>query len=309
MLNWIFDLLGWRNNQRDAFYDLSELLKSLFSGKIPVTGILAALFAAVQLFGYSMFKIPVKPYGEEVNLEGYELVVDEDFDGDSLDTDIWYYRGLGAKRDGIHSSSQVEVKDGNMIITAEYLDKDKGEFGEGWYSAAVALNEWYCKGYFEIRCICNPGEGFWSAFWLQSEHSYDLESNGGIGGAEIDIFESMDYKAFLPRYHNSVGQTVYVNGWDDDDENYEKTNRVATGNDIYNQFNTYGLMWTDEEYIFFINGKETFRTSFGKGTSQVPENLIVSLEIPSEIPESIRQNKDYKTQMIVDYVKVYQLAE
>ena len=51
---------------------------------------------------------------------------------------------------------------------------------------------------------------------------------------------------------------------------------------------------------------ETVRTSFGLGVSQVLENLIVSLEIPENLPKKITDNPDYKTQMIVDYVRVYQ---
>ncbi|MPN55584.1 hypothetical protein SDC9_203268 [bioreactor metagenome] len=74
------------------------------------------------------------------------------------------------------------------------------------------------------------------------------------------------------------------------------------GKDIYTQYNTYGVEWDENEYVFYINGVETRRSSFADGTSKVPEQVIVSLEIPSEITH----DQDFKTEYVVDYVKIYQ---
>lgn len=52
-------------------------------------------------------------------------------------------------------------------------------------------------------------------------------------------------------------------------------------NNPYEEFNTYGLEWNEDEYIFYINGVETFRTSFG-GVSQNPEYVILSVEMRGE---------------------------
>ena len=309
MADKLFRLFGWTNAQQQRFYHWLEMLRKVFSGKPNAKRFLAGLLAAAELFCGAVFKAPVHPYGEALDLTGYELILNEEFDGDALDTDVWYYRSLGSGNAGcgFNAESQVQLRNGKMILTAEYLDEDHGAYGAGWYSAAVALNEWHCKGYYEIRCICSKGNGFWSAFWLQSSHSYDSESRGGVGGAEIDILEATDYDARLPSHHNSITQTVYCNGYDTDDEKIDKCQFSVVGDDIYNQYNTYGVLWTDEEYVFFVNGVESARTSFGHGTSAVPENLIVSLEIPQELPAEIADNPAYRTEMIVDYVRVYQL--
>ena len=103
-------------------------------------------------------------------------------------------------------------------------------------------------------------------------------------------------------------QTVYCNGSDDDEENIDKCQFGTLGKNIYDDYNTYGVLWNDDEYIFYINGKETYRTSFGLGVSEAPENLIVSLELPEEMPERIASDHSFKTQMVVDWVKVYQLV-
>lgn len=310
MLDKLFSLIGWTNGQIISFKRCIDLLQMIAAGGIPFKKIISVILAAAELFGMATFKIPISPAGDELDLMGYELVVCDEFDGVEIDTDTWYFRSLGSGNAGcgFNCESQAKLENGNLIITAEYLDSQQGKYGEGWYSASVALNQWYCKGYFEIRCICNKGEGFWSTFWMQSSHSYDTQSNGGIGGAEIDILENSTFDLPFKKFKNCITQTVYCNGYDDNDETIDKCQFRAAGDDIYNKYNTYGVMWTDEEYIFYINGKETVRTSFGKGVSEVLENLILGLEIPNELPNYIANDHNYKTQMIVDYVKVYQKA-
>ncbi len=306
MLEKIYDFFGWLFFQRNAFNRLIDFCKGISLTKTPLVKLVSSLLVIVELFSGAVFKTPTTPRGEKLDLTGYKLVVDEEFDGDTLNTEIWHHRGEGARRFGYNADSQVRLYNGNMIITGEYL-KD-GKYGAGWYTGAVALNKWYNKGYFEIKCICNKDPGFWSAFWLQAEHPYDEYSRGGVGGAEIDIFEAMSAGKKTEKARNSVCQTVWCNGVDDDPVELDKCN-VGTyyGDNIYKKYNTYGLKWTDDEYIFYINGVETARTSFGLGVSEVVENLIVSLEIPDSLPKEITSNPNYKTEMVVDYVKVWQL--
>ena len=122
--------------------------------------------------------------------------------------------------------------------------------------------------------------------------------------AEIDIFEAMSAGANTELKRNAVCTTIHCNGWDDDPENLDS--RILgefRANDIYRTYNTYGVEWTEDEYIFYINGVETTRSSFAGGVSTVPEELIVSVECPSEIPYEPGQ---HTAQMIVDYVRIYQ---
>lgn len=196
----------------------------------------------------------------------------------------------------------MSLRDGNLIITGEYLKNGAG--GEGWYAGAIALKQKYTRGYFEIRCICNDSVDFWSAFWLQGDHSYEAEiSKGGPGSAEIDILEAFGYGKKLESQRNTVDQTVWVNGFDDDDEHNDRCTVFSLGDDIFRKYNTYGLEWTEDEYIFYINGVESGRTSFGNGVSTVPEEVIVSLEIPDS---GITLDESEKTEFVVDYVKIWQ---
>ena len=303
MFDWLYKTVGLAYREAWAVVEIFEHTKEMWSS-FSIKGFFSGIMAVVELFGMLLFGFPTTPRGQELNLSGYELVFCDEFDGDSLNTDIWNYRGNGSRRSGFNAPSQVEIKDGKMTITGEYLTD--GEYGEGWYAGMVSLKEKYTRGYFEIRCICSEGDGFWSAFWIQADHPYEAEySKGGVGGCEIDIFEAMSYNdEFFP---NAVTSTVHCAGVDGEQEGFQSAILGDfKGNNIYDEYNTYGLEWTEDEYIFYINGVETARTSFGNGVSQVPEEVIVSLEIPGDDKLQKFDKETYKTELIVDYVKIYQ---
>lgn len=287
---------------------ISIILKSLT--KIKILPLLQAVILILPIISglWSLRNIrPAAPNGPKLDLTGYELVFEDEFKGTELNEDIWRHRAVGARRGGFNSPETVEVKDGNLILTAEYL-KD-GTMGKGWYGGMVALNEKYCKGYFEIKCKVSAGGGFWSAFWLQADHPYEaVFSKGGVGGAEIDIFEAFGWGKKAK--HGSVEHNLHCAGVDGKEEGFQSKHLGSFyGKDIFEEYNTYGLMWTDEEYIFYINGVETTRSTFGNGVSEVPEEVIVSLEIPEVDLLDVLDKETYRSQFIVDYVRIYQLAD
>lgn len=281
---------------------LVAIFKDLFSS-FSMQKLGAYFMAILEFLGLVILDTPVTPRGEELDLTGYSLVFEDEFEGDSLDTTVWDYRGSGPRRGGFNAASQVEVKDGTMIMTGEYLTD--GTYGEGWYTGMIKLKERYCKGYFEIRCKVNETPAFWSAFWIQADAPYTASiSKGGVGGAEIDIFESANTSD--PKNRNAVTQTIHCAGVDGVEEGFQSYNLGSfKGNNIYDEYNTYGLEWTDTEYIFYVNGVETRRTSFGNGVSEVEEDVIVSLEIPAiEVLDTL--DKDASATYTVDYVRIYQ---
>lgn len=259
-----------------------------------LTKLVASLVILAECLGCVLFDTPVTPSGECLDLAGYELVLSDEFEGDRLDTDIWSYRANGPRRCGFNLGDQNSVENGKLVMTAEYKD---GVYGEGWYSAMIRTKEEFTYGYFEIRCKIGDGDGFWSAFWLNSRGMESAEaSDGGKGGAEIDIFESKGAAE-----NNSVYSTVHAGGYGDG-----LTSRTVGRykvKDIHGKYNTYGLKWTPDEYIFYINGVESGRLS--EAVSQFFEYVIISLEHPSAAPS----DTDLVVKYYIDYVRVYQLPD
>jgi len=258
---------------------------------------LAAILVALEMLGVALFDSAQTPRGQALDLSDYQIVFEDEFNAPALDLTKWEYRGSGARSGGFMSPGQVFTKDGNLILRAEY--RADGEYGAGWYSGMIRTVEDYTSGYFECRCIASEGGGFWSAFWLNSPGMGSAEaSNGGIGGAELDIFEAFNYKNI--KNYNSVSLNVHVGGYGDGLRSENLGSYKVK--DPYTTYNTYGLEWTPEYYIFYINGVECVRSNFKDGVSQGLEYAILSLELPKEFSEE----PGFSTDFVIDYVKIYQ---
>ena len=277
----------------------------------PVISILTSLIMTLCVW----IGIPCFPMGEEVDMDKFELTFSDEFDGE-LDRSVWsghyQYGNKTVSRKGSYWNQYLaETKDGNLVIPVVYLEDGMGGEGAGWYSAGIdtdadAPNGFSQKfGYFECRCILPAGADIWSAFWLMNSGVFDVDGSGQ-DGTEIDIFESDGYEEF---YNRNVSSNLHFDGYGDAHQKLG-AKRFLLKNNPYEEYNTYGLEWNEDEYIFYINGVETFRTSFG-GVSQNPEYLILSVEMRGEdgIPSERANAPADGAEFIVDYVRVYQYKD
>ncbi len=256
--------------------------------------------------------IPCYPMGEKLDLDKFELTFEDDFEGE-LDRSVWsghyqYGNTTEARKGSYWNQYLAETKDGNLVIPVVYLEDGMGGKGAGWYSAGIdtdsdSPNGFSQKyGYFECRCILPKGADIWSAFWLMNDGVYNADGNGR-DGTEIDVFESDCYGDFM---ENAVTSNLHFDGYGDAHQKHGAT-KFLLKNNPYEELNTYGLEWNENEYIFYINGVETLRTDFG-GVSQNEEYLILSVEMRGEngVPSERENVPADGAEFIVDYVKVYQ---
>ena len=305
MVEFISRTLGLVWREQWALQNFFDGLGDLLTGG-GARGIAATFMMIMQMFNMLATGEAVDAWGPELDLTGYELVFEDEFEGDSLDMNLWRARGDGASRGGFSSVNQVDVSDGTLKITGEYLTD--GVYGEGWYGASIALREKYTRGYFEIKMICAPSTAFWSAFWLNGNGTYDPAiSKGGKGAVEIDICEAF---YGMKGKDDAYTPAMHLSGLNGTTEKITYTRNLGTfrGDNIYSEYNTFGMLWTEEEYIFYVNGVEAVRTDFGDGICENPEEVIVSLCMPAASKfEGISVSE--KFEMFVDYVRIYQLAE
>ncbi len=303
---------------RDNLYRLKNIFSmrsvSISHGLKKVTAFAVVLF---QLLGALIFDLPASPQGSELDMNKFTLVWADEFNSGSLDFKYWgghYVWGLngGYQRDTAYwSREQLSFDDENLIITAEH--RDDGPIGEGYYSYGLdtSPNHTYFDystgyeqlyGYFEIRCILPKGAGLNPAFWMLCEGMFDTGeglTDGGVTGCEIDVFETKTNPKKEPLWKNSVYHTIHVDSYDEYHRSEMQGHFYA--DDPYEKYNTYGVEWNENEYIFYINGVETARTDFG-GVCRVPLYLIISLGVDKNVAD----NDNLPSRFIVDYVKAYQ---
>lgn len=254
---------------------------------------------------------------KEIDLEEFSLVWSDEFDGEAIDAESWkgvYGNTTKAvmRKGGYIHSDLAEVKDGNLHIYTKYLENGTGEGPAGYYSYMMYTRDFHEQkyGYFEVRCILPKGAGQWAAFWMNSRNMENVDGSAA-DGAEIDIFESPYYHKKL--FHNFVSSNVYYDGYGADIVKGKMG--IFEANNPYEEYNTYGLEWNENEYIFYINGKETARTDFG--VSQSPEYLILSVEVggsngvpdPDSWAGDMSKNEDLPSDFVVDYVRAYQYKD
>ncbi len=234
--------------------------------------------------------------------EGMTLAWSDDFDGTKLDSSKWepcpeYNRGdVGSKWDDDMVSLDGK---GNLVLKVGIKD------GQVVSGAVRTMNKRYrplfeqAHGYFEIRTKLQSIPGFWGAFWLMSRDQSKV-GNGAVDGAEIDIFESFDYYG---------GRINYAVHWDGYEADHKSIGGETTNKSLYDgQYHTFGLLWNDDGYFFYVDGKRTYKmdknTYNYPGSCQTPCYLKISTEVGTWAG-TINKNQLPTDGLVVDYVKVY----
>jgi len=222
----------------------------------------------------------------------WKLAWSDEFDGDKIDESKWEIMGDYKRRDGywVKEDSYLDGK-GNLLIRTK---KDGDRYTSGAMRTRGKFEHKF--GYWVCRCKFPTQEGHWPAFWLHA-NTVGRVGNEGRDGTEIDIMEK-------PWREDKITQNLHWDG-------YGKAHKSAgTGQIIIpgvsEGFHTFGLFWTPEQYVFYVDGKETWRTSAG-GVSQVPQYAKLTEEIGTWGGDIAKAKlPDY---FVVDYVRVYDMVE
>lgn len=276
---------------------------------------IVAFFMAIIAFLSSIFGMGASK--KKINLDNFDLVWSDEFDGTELDRTKWKtHDSTGLRKGGYWNGALQQVADGNLTIYSKYLENgvDSGD-PAGWYTSMVETEGLFEQtyGYFETRCILPKGYGQWSAFWMMNNDAMANPYESGAMGAEIDIFEAPHYGKKIN--NNEVDGAIHWGGYGDAHKVIGVYHKPYP-NDPYNTFNTYGLEWNEDAYIFYINGEEVERVSKDEvEPSAVPEYLILSVEVSGQNGIPMKgwpvgtmddNGKDFTSEFIIDYVRVYQ---
>ena len=224
-----------------------------------------------------------------IPVKGYRLVWSDEFNGRSLDKSKWGFRCLGRRKGGINVKDTVSLDgEGHLVLTVK---RDGYKYNGSMIGTQGKFETTF--GYFECRVQFQKQEGFWSAFWLQSPTIGEKIGNTSESGTEIDIFEYLRTKG------ENIQHTLH---WDGYRKNHKTEKKTSFIRGLTKGWHTVGLLWTSEDYIFYVDGNETWRTK--RAISRRPEYLILSMEIgkwggdisKAKLPDSLS----------IDYIRIYQ---
>lgn len=232
-----------------------------------------------------------------------KLIFEDTFEGNEIDFSKWekcpesyrcpYYDVYGVKWD-----NDCSYLDGNghLILHAKWDDSEKIV-----RAGAVRTKGKFTCGlsYMEASVKFPVATGTWGAFWsmVGTVANEDGSSEDGI---EIDVIESiMNEKGC---YNHALHWDGYKQAHKSESERFN----AADGIDIYDgNFHTFAVWRRSDCYIFYIDGKETWRTT-AAGICKEQGYLKLTVEANtfngSETPEAIAE---LPADMVVDYVRVY----
>lgn len=230
-------------------------------------------------------KLPPPPDGRTWN-----LVWHDEFDGPTLDETKWTPRPDGKRKGGWWNRRALSLDGAGHLVITTFLDGDQPT--DGCLTTQGKFEHVF--GYYVARVQFQQEPGHWSAFWITGPGVRRV-GDGARDGCEIDIMEK-------PWRDDRVQHTLH---WDGYGKDHQSAGQVAKVPGVMDGFHTFGLLWTPDEYVFYADGKETWRSKAG-GVCQVPQYILLSDEIGAWAGDITKAK--LPDRFLVDYVRVYELV-
>ena len=195
--------------------------------------------------------------------QAWECVWRDEFDGADLDQSKWESPEYERRGHLWRAANATIDGKGNAVL-------ETSKVGDRYASPCLRTRERFEKtfGYFETRCKLPRDQGHWPAFWMFG-NGVTTVGDGGRDGTEIDIME----------WPFRDGRIQHALHWDGYGKDHKSTGKVVEMPSLLDgQYHTFAVWWRTDEYIFYIDGQETWRTKDG-GVCQVPLYLKLSVEI------------------------------
>ena len=143
-------------------------------------------------------------------------------------------------------------------------------------------------GHVEARMRMPEGKGLWPALWMLPV-SHDSRP-------EIDLMEVLGDSPSTLRAHFL---------YEDDGERVNR-GHTWTGADSTAGWHRYGLTWTPDELVWFVDGKEQWRYSDADHVPHEPMYLLIDLAVGGQWPGPPARSTQFPAVLEVDYVRVWQ---
>jgi len=220
------------------------------------------------------------------------MVWNDEFNGSELDNSKWGHCPEWFRQGRSYWEADNAWVDGNGNLKLK-VSESNGKV----YAGAVRTHNKYNQkyGYFEVRCKVPQIKGGWAAFWMMP-YGNKVGSQGN-DGTELDIFESIN---------GWNGKIQHALHWDGYGVEHQKASKSMTNWGLYDgNYHKFGMMWTPDEYIFYIDDVETWRSSAG-GVSDVEQYMKLTMEVSNQTwPGNWNQQTTKPITWAIDYVRTY----
>ncbi|SDR87101.1 glycoside hydrolase family 16 protein [Christiangramia echinicola] len=234
-----------------------------------------------------------------------KIIFEENFNGDKLDMSVWNYEegdgcpnlcGWGNNEEQIYDRKYVEVKDGNLVITA--FKKD-GEYYSGKINSKNNVEFTY--GVIEVRAKIATGKGLWPAIWMLGANISEV---GWPASGEIDILE------YIGREPGTVFTSLHTPASHGNTINTKKT-KIK---DIEEGFHTYKAVWTKNYIEFFVDDEQLYRFTPEKYDDKFYPfrkdfYFLINMAVGGNLGGAEINDQALPDKFYIDHIKVTELPE
>ena len=269
---------------------------------------------AVCFFFFACSEEEMVSQNKETNdweIEGWNIVWQDEFDKDSLDLTKWSHEigGHGWGNNELQfytdSDSNSYVENGNLILKAQVVPQGIGSSkGLRYYSSArlrtYGKGDWK-YGRIEVKAKVASGQGIWPAIWMLPT---DWLFGGWPSSGEIDIMEHVGYN--LGVVHGSVHTEAYNHKINTQRSSARKIANVDT------EFHVYSIIWDKDKISFFIDDVQYFlfendqQGNYKTWPFDQRFHLLINIAVGGDWPGNPDNSTNFPRKMLVDYVRVYE---
>lgn len=230
--------------------------------------------------------------------EGYKLIWEDEFNGNSLDTLSWSYdvgdNGWGNNElQNYTFGNNVVIENGILKIIAK---KENGKYTS---SRIITKNKRkFTYGLIEIRAKVPAGKGSWPALWMLGENITEV---AWPKCGEIDIMEHVGKNPGFVHtsIHNASGYGVTP---------YTKYKKIKK---LFEDYHIYGIDWSKDKIVFLIDGKKIYTYApkqKDKKTWPFDKDffIIFNLAVGGNWGGPAVDDSIFPLSFDIDYIKVYQ---
>lgn len=198
-------------------------------------------------------KIESSKYSAVASVKTWKLVWNDEFNGTTLDRSKWDFQlgggGFGNDELQTYTDSNYKMDGSNFVITPQITWNKATNKAETYKSTKIWTKGIYSVKYgkIEFRAKLPKGKGTWAAAWML----------GDVGTwpmcGEIDILETTSQLA-----KTTIPQSIHCqkfNGMSSSSGNKYRSQNIP---DATSAYHTYGIIWTETEITFTVDGKATW---------------------------------------------------
>ncbi|WP_291781872.1 glycoside hydrolase family 16 protein [Cecembia sp.] len=252
--------------------------------------------------------IPETGFESPMSYEGYSLVWNDEFEGNSLSGD-WVFDmgdgcpalcGWGNNELQTYTRDNVRVSNGHLIIQARKENFDGREYTSSRIKTQGRQS--FRFGRIDIRAALPKGQGIWPALWMLGDN---IQQVGWPRCGEIDIMEMIG--GSVNGRDNTVHGTVH---WDNNGSHAEFGGSVTLQQGIFNDnFHVFSIIWDANKIIWLLDNEPYHEIDIRpSGLSELRESFffLFNVAVGGNWPGSPDNTTVFPQQMVVDYVRVFQ---